>query len=74
MTEHHVGHNEVREGGVVHVCSCGWESRPCFSSAVASNEGADHRELKSRLSELKRREALRDFYARNPRDTPSGSD
>lgn len=25
--------------------SCGWESRPCFSSAMASCEGMDHREL-----------------------------
>jgi hypothetical protein len=36
--------NEVVTGGIVHRCSCGWVSRPCFSNAIASNEGADHRE------------------------------
>jgi len=40
----HNGHNEVVDGGVVHVCSCGWISRKCFSPAIASCEGMDHRE------------------------------
>lgn len=44
MTEHVGLHNEVRDGGIVHVCSCGWISRPCFSSIIASNEGQDHRD------------------------------
>lgn len=44
----HTGHNEVRDGGVVHICSCGWVSRPCFSSAVASGEGMDHRDREAR--------------------------
>lgn len=39
----HKGHNEVRENGIVHVCSCGWVSRPCFSSMIASVEGMRHR-------------------------------
>ncbi len=37
-------HNEITKEGIVHVCSCGWRSRPCFSSMVASCEGIDHRE------------------------------
>lgn len=42
----HNGHNEIppEGGGVIHVCSCGWRSRKCFSSAIASCEGMDHRE------------------------------
>lgn len=46
--DEHKGHNEIRDDGVVHVCSCGWVSRPCFSSAIASCEGMDHRESMKR--------------------------
>lgn len=35
----------VREpGGIVARCICGWVSRPCFSSMVASNEFQTHRD------------------------------
>lgn len=40
--------NEVTPDGIVHRCSCGWVSRPCFSNMVASNLGADHREAVTR--------------------------
>lgn len=36
--------NEVTPDGIVHRCSCGWVSRPCFSNMIASIEGQDHRE------------------------------
>lgn len=35
--------NEVTLTGIVHRCSCGWVSRPCFSNAVAPVLGAEHR-------------------------------
>jgi hypothetical protein len=46
MTHQSLG-NEVTPEGIVHRCSCGWVSRPCFSNAVASNEGQDHRDAAS---------------------------
>lgn len=48
MSDHNSLGNEVIPGeGIVHRCSCGWVSRPCFSNAVASNLGTDHREAAS---------------------------
>jgi hypothetical protein len=32
------------EDGVYAKCICGWVSRPCFSSLIASNEFCDHQE------------------------------
>jgi hypothetical protein len=42
MTHQSLG-NEVTPDGIVHRCSCGWVSRPCFSNMIASVEGQDHR-------------------------------
>jgi hypothetical protein len=35
---------KAAEGGVFAECICGWVSRPCFSSLIASNEFCDHQE------------------------------
>lgn len=60
----HVGlRNEVRSGGIVHVCSCGWESRECFTSMVASCEGIDHREREERKVSDGERDAEERFNA-----------
>jgi hypothetical protein len=32
------------EDGIYAKCTCGWVSRPCFSSLIASNEFCDHQE------------------------------
>lgn len=44
MTEHRSMGNEVVKGGIIHKCSCGWVSRPCFSNMTASALGMDHRD------------------------------
>lgn len=43
MTHQSIG-NEVTPDGIVHRCSCGWVSRPCFSNMIASLEGQEHRD------------------------------
>lgn len=37
--------------GIVHTCSCGWQSRPCFSNAMASVLGMEHRDQALHLTE-----------------------
>ena len=41
--KHESAGNEVTADGIVHRCSCGWVSPPCFSNAAASCLGIDHR-------------------------------
>lgn len=57
MTEHQSQGNEVIDGGIVHRCSCGWVSRPCFSNMLASLEGMNHRDATSHLSSEDERRA-----------------
>lgn len=45
--EHVTNGNETTAGGIVHRCSCGWISRPCFSNATATLEGIAHREVEA---------------------------
>lgn len=42
--EHTSKGNTATDSGIVHTCSCGWVSRPCFSNAIASVEGMNHRD------------------------------
>jgi hypothetical protein len=48
MTHASMG-NEVTPKGIVHRCSCGWVSPPCFSNLIASVQGQEHREAAGRL-------------------------
>src|SRR5678810_809123 len=47
--EHLPEGNHVVVGGIVHLCTCGWRSRPWFSNALASAAGLQHREEMAQL-------------------------
>lgn len=47
--DHQPEGNHVVVGGIVHICTCGWRSRPWFSNMLASAAGEAHREGMERL-------------------------
>ena len=53
--EHQSQGNEVVRDvdgtGIVHTCSCGWKSPKCFSNAMASVLGMEHRDNAPKLTE-----------------------
>jgi len=51
VTVHQPDGNHIVTGGIIHLCSCGWRSRPWFSNILASAAGVAHREEMERISD-----------------------
>jgi len=54
--------------GVVAKCICGYVSRPCFSSFIASLEFRNHCEFAEKYSGKNAGIAIKEPYPRQPRD------